>query len=97
MALYCHACGAELDIVGAVGRRDACLACRADLHACAGCVAYAPDTVKQCREPFADPPSDKRASNACDYFQYAPDKLPESSKDTRAEALRRLEDLFKKK
>ena len=97
MALFCHSCGADLDIVGIVGRRDTCPACQADLHACAACVAFEPGTVKQCREPFADPPSDKRASNACEFFQYARDRRPEQKGDERVEALRRLEELFKKK
>ena len=99
MALLCHACGRDLDMVGAVGRRDACLHCGVDLHACVGCVAFEPTTSKQCREPFADPPVSKTDANACEFFIYARDRAPGKGRPSAArdDALRRLEDLFKKK
>lgn len=68
----CGRCGAKLDIVGnAVGRRDTCPQCDAELHACIHCRHYDETVAKACKEPFAEVPEDKEEANFCDYFQIA--------------------------
>lgn len=94
MALLCHACGRDLDILGAVGRRDECTFCGADLHACVGCVAYDPTTRKKCREPAAEPPVSKTDGNACEFFIYARTRGPQEEADESVAARARLEALF---
>jgi hypothetical protein len=66
----CGSCGARLDIVGnAVGRRDTCPECDAELHACIHCRHYDETVAKQCKEPFAEVPDDKTDANFCEYYQ----------------------------
>lgn len=66
----CAKCGTKLDAVGAaVGRRDVCSKCGADLHACVQCRHYDVTVAKDCKEPFAEVPQDKESANFCDLFQ----------------------------
>jgi hypothetical protein len=66
----CGHCGRTLEIVGnQVGRRDTCPGCGAELHACRHCRHYDPAIAKECKEPFAEVPSDKDDANFCEFFQ----------------------------
>jgi len=66
----CGHCGAELSIVAnQVGRSDVCPRCEEDLRACRNCRHFDPSVAKQCKEPFAEVPSDKDRANFCEYFQ----------------------------
>jgi hypothetical protein len=66
----CARCGQTVPIVGnQVGRRDLCGHCGAELHACIQCRHYDLTVAKQCKEPFAEVPSDKDDANFCEFFQ----------------------------
>lgn len=94
----CHACRGEVDlgITGAAGRRDECPHCRAALHACLNCHAYDESMRHGCREPQAEPPSDKERANACELFVFRNGPRAPLESDPRPEALSALEALFKK-
>lgn len=82
----CWKCGAALvDLPLPLARLATCPACRAELHVCRACVFFAREVANQCREPVAEPVSDKTRSNFCGYFQlrpdaYRPDAAPSSSR-----------------
>jgi len=91
----CAFCGADVEVIGRVGRRDECPACGRDLHACMQCRHYDRSFHNQCREPQAATVGDKESSNFCEFFEFGRDEMSEREK---AEASKRhLEDLFKKK
>lgn len=56
-----------------VSRLAECPACGAQLHVCRACQFHARDAANACREPVADPVSDKERANFCGYFQPAAD------------------------
>lgn len=89
----CHGCGAALRIEGPVGRRSACPACDADLHACVNCRHFDEAAPHECREPHADKFVDKVASNACELFQLG-DGASRRRGDTGAAARAQLAALF---
>lgn len=95
---FCHACAKELDlgVGGIVGRRDECPHCREPLHACRNCHAFDETVRYGCRERQAEPPRDKTAANACDYFVLRKDAPAPREEDPRANALAALDALFKK-
>ncbi|MFL5319856.1 MAG: hypothetical protein ACJ790_09375 [Myxococcaceae bacterium] len=92
----CGNCGEELAIVGnAVGRRDTCPSCEAELHACRHCRHFDETVAKGCKEPFAEVPADKDDANFCEFFQIGEGgKGPGSNKDS---VLSAAEALFKKR
>ena len=94
----CHACGYDLSDTRLIGRRDTCLSCGTDLHVCANCTAFDPTAWRgQCREPQAEPPSDKNAANACDWFTLRVGSWePKAQDDAAAKARAALEAIFKK-
>lgn len=92
----CAKCGTKLDIVGnQVGRRDTCPSCGAELHACVQCRHFDPHVAKQCKEPFAEVPSDKDEANFCEFFQVGEGGV--SAQVQRASLLDAAEALFKKR
>jgi ribosome-binding protein aMBF1 (putative translation factor) len=94
----CQVCGTEVVVLGAVGRRDVCGVCGAELHACRQCAFYDLHVADQCREPEADKVQDKEAGNFCDFFRFSHEiPPPRAAVDPAAEARKRLDDLFKKK
>jgi predicted RNA-binding Zn-ribbon protein involved in translation (DUF1610 family) len=92
----CGHCGRPLDIVGnQVGRRDTCPHCGEEVHSCRNCRHFEPSVSKQCKEPFADVPSDKDGANFCELFQIGEGGL--HAKEGRAELLSAAEALFRKR
>jgi hypothetical protein len=63
----CWSCGTELLAVDYT-REGTCPACRKQTHVCRNCRFYDTTKANQCREPIADPVSDKQRANFCDYF-----------------------------
>lgn len=95
MERFCHHCGHDIGPVARVGRRDACLHCRADLHCCLNCSVFAPTAHNQCREPQAERQVDKTVGNFCEHFSFRIGRLATTAKD--ADARARLAALFAKK
>jgi hypothetical protein len=94
----CHACRKEIDlgVSGTAGRRDDCPHCRAALHCCLNCHAYDESMRYGCREPQAEPPSEKERANACELFVFKKGERVARQEDPRSQALKALDALFKK-
>ena len=85
-----------MDIVGTqVGRREPCPHCGEPLRSCRNCRHFEETAPKQCKEPFAEVPSDKDEPNFCDLYQLG-DGDPRG-KPSRDEVLSAAEALFRKK
>ncbi len=97
MERLCHHCGRDIGPMERVGRRDACLHCRADLHCCLNCSFHDPHCHNQCREPQAEPQVEKTAGNFCDYFSFRIGPVSGTRTLARAHARARLDALFGKK
>jgi predicted RNA-binding Zn-ribbon protein involved in translation (DUF1610 family) len=92
----CAICGTPLPIIGnQVGRRDTCPSCGADLHACRHCRHFDETVAKQCKEPFAEVPSDKDDANFCELFQIG--EGGKTARQGRDAQLSAAEALFKKR
>jgi hypothetical protein len=69
-SLYCWKCGAEVrDEPLPLSRMAECPACRAQLHVCRMCAFFDSSVANSCREPVADPVTDKERANFCGYLQ----------------------------
>ena len=66
------------------------------LHCCRNCRFHDAAAHNQCREPQADWVKEKEMANFCDYFE-ALSKTSAEETSRKEEALKRLDDLFKKK
>ena len=95
MKLSCWKCGhtAE-DLPMPLGRREVCAACNADLHVCRQCQWYERSAPNGCREPVADPVSDKDRANFCGYFTLKSDAYASADTGEAAMARAKLASLF---
>jgi len=94
--MICYNCQEEIAIESKLTRNATCPKCLSYLHCCRNCRFYDPNAHNQCREPQAEWVKDKEAANYCDFFE--PGAGGKVSQDSRkAEAKKKLNDLFKKK
>lgn len=91
----CYSCGKSIDPQTAIGFRDECASCGADLHVCLNCEFYDPNAADECREPSAERVQEKDRSNFCEYFQ--PSDRKGRSGESVEEARKRFQSIFKKK
>ena len=92
--LNCWRCGAEVtDEPLPLSRTAECRACRAELHVCWMCEFYDTGKANACREPVAEPVSDKTRANFCGWFRPRAG-LSGAGTSAADEARRRLDDLF---
>ena len=90
----CWKCGGPLlDLLLPLARHEECPHCRVQLHVCRMCEFFDTAAPQQCREPVADPVSDKQRANFCGYFQINPHafSVPSGESD---ESRRQLDSLF---
>jgi hypothetical protein len=80
-----------------IGRRDACLACGADLHCCRNCGLHDPLLHNQCREPQAEVQVDRERGNFCEFFSFRAAVPGPAGADPAKPARARLDALFAKK
>jgi hypothetical protein len=93
--LNCWRCGAAVvEEPLPLSRAAECRACRAELHVCRMCEFYAPGRANDCREPVAEPVSDKARANFCGWFRPRAGLAP-AGNDAAEAARRQLEDLFR--
>jgi hypothetical protein len=92
----CHRCGADIGRIERVGRRDACLACGADLHCCRNCRFYTPGHHNDCLENQAERQVDKVVGNFCDFFAFRAGAAA-STKPVGSDARSKLDTLFAKR
>lgn len=69
ITLACFKCGASLNFIDRVGRREECPQCHEDVHVCRNCEFYDAKVYNECREPAAEVVRDKERANHCDYFR----------------------------
>jgi hypothetical protein len=92
----CHSCGKEVRVQGRLGREETCAHCRGDLHCCLNCRLYDEQAQNRCREPAAEWVNDREKNNFCEYFAFKDSPGGGRERKERAEALAKLEALFKK-
>ena len=90
----CAFCGADVEVLGRVGRREECPSCKRDLHACLQCKLFDRSYHNQCREPQAACVSEKESSNFCEFFDFGRDA--ESERARAEDSRKKLEELFRK-
>lgn len=91
----CGHCKKEVEAVDKFfSRKSVCPKCNSDLHVCLNCRFYAESAHNKCLEPKAEFQRTRDRANFCDYFEFG-EKATSSSGD-REDALKRLNDLFKK-
>lgn len=98
MEYFCHSCNAVVSLIeGKAGRKDTCDSCDADLHACLNCRFHDASAYNECSEPNAERVLEKDRSNFCDYFEFRTGKGSRSGSkaNEKADALKKLDDLFK--
>jgi hypothetical protein len=67
--LNCWNCGAaQTALVAPPTRHDFCSACGEALHCCRQCTSFDRSAPGQCREPRAEPPTDRESANFCEWF-----------------------------
>lgn len=88
----CWSCGTRLLAID-YQRESECPTCRKQTHVCRNCRFYEPGRPADCREPVAEPVSDKQRANFCGYFEPSGDA---HSPDTADQAALRAaaDDLF---
>ena len=98
MKATCFNCRAELPFNpgSIVGRGDTCDNCRSDVRVCLNCRHYDPNAYNECGEPMAERVVDKNRANFCDYFSLSAGSGAAAADNSKADALRKLDDLFKK-
>lgn len=91
----CAKCKKEVEPDKYFSRKSTCPKCGGDLHICLNCRFYSESAHNKCREPKAEFQRSREKANFCDYFSFREGSGP-SSPGEKEDALKRLEDLFKK-
>lgn len=93
--MICHACNNTFQIDGFISRASECPHCSADVHCCLNCDNYDPAAHNRCREPQAEWVSNREKANFCGFFK--PNRLKAAGKatDSRGDARRAFDSLFK--
>ena len=92
----CSLCGTQIEVDKYFSRKSVCAKCGADLHICMNCRFYSERAHNKCSEPKAEFQRSREKANFCDYFVFREDDRPSSSSGAREDALKKLDDLFKK-
>lgn len=91
----CALCRKEIDIDKYFSRKSTCAKCGGDLHICLNCKFYRETSHNKCLETKAEFQRSRDRANFCDYFIFK-ESASLSAGGRREDALRKLEDLFKK-
>lgn len=92
----CFKCGHTLEKTD-FGRQDQCPQCHTSTHCCLNCTHYDSTRYNECTEPIAERVVDKEKANFCDYFKPLNKSRTKQPDNSRQEALKKAEALFKKK
>ncbi|GAB4293121.1 MAG: hypothetical protein Kow0090_07350 [Myxococcota bacterium] len=93
--VICFKCGASSEYENVLSRSAECEKCGSDLKVCLNCKFYDESAHNQCVEPQAEPVAVKDRGNFCGYFEPS-GKGGKGGGDSRDEAKKRLDALFKK-
>jgi predicted RNA-binding Zn-ribbon protein involved in translation (DUF1610 family) len=91
----CVLCGKEVAIDKYFTRKSVCPDCGGDLHICLNCRFYSETAHNKCLEQKAEFQRSREKANFCDYFIFVEGRSA-SSVASKADALKKLDDLFKK-
>ena len=91
----CSLCGTQIEIDKYFSRKSVCSKCGGDLHICMNCRFYSERAHNKCSEPKAEFQRSREKANFCDYFVFG-EGLPSTSDKGKEDALKKLDDLFKK-
>lgn len=93
----CALCKNQIDVGREMSRRQTCKNCGGDLYICLNCRFYSESAHNKCIETKAEHQRHRDKANFCDYFQWAEGRSQggSDSTDVKAEARRKLDDLFK--
>ena len=91
----CALCGKQVGIDKYFSRKSACPKCGGDLHICMNCRFYSENAHNKCTEPKAEFQRSREKANFCDYFVFSEGQQA-TSDSAKADALKKLDDLFKK-
>jgi hypothetical protein len=91
----CALCGKEIEIDKYFSRKSICPHCGGDIHICLNCKFYSEKSHNKCLEPKAEFQRSRDRANFCDYFIYH-ESASVSSRNEKEDALKKLNDLFKK-
>jgi hypothetical protein len=89
----CALCSTAVEINKYFTRKSTCPKCRGDLHICLNCRFYSVASHNKCGEPKAEFQRSRDKANFCDYFSFRESTAGSSGKE---DALKKLEDLFRK-
>ncbi len=91
----CSLCGKQVEVDKYFSRKSACAKCGGDLHICMNCRFYSDKAHNKCTEPKAEFQRTRDKANFCDYFVFR-EGADSSSEAAKADAMKKLDDLFKK-
>ena len=91
----CALCRTAVDIDKYFTRKSTCPKCGGDLQICLNCRFYSVTSHNKCSEPKAEFQRSRDKANFCDYFSFAESSGRSSGAD-KTDAVKKLEDLFKK-
>jgi hypothetical protein len=91
----CVLCGEEVETDKFFSRKSTCSKCGGDLHICLNCRFYSETSHNKCLEPKAEFQRTREMANFCDYFTFR-ESASSSSGNEKDDALKKLEELFKK-
>jgi len=91
----CALCGKKVEVDKYFSRKSICADCRGDLHICLNCRFYSETSHNKCLEPKAEFQRSRDRANFCDYFVFR-EAASSSSSRGKGDAIKRLEELFKK-
>ena len=95
MMKTCALCSTAVDIDKYFTRKSACPKCGGDLHICLNCRFYSATSHNKCSEPKAEFQRSRDKANFCDYFSFRESDAASSGMG-KEDALKKLEDLFRK-
>ena len=90
----CALCRKELEVDRFFSRKSTCPECGGDLHICLNCRFYSETSHNKCLEPKAEFQRTRDRANFCDFFVFR--EGPASASPEREDALKKLNDLFRK-
>jgi predicted RNA-binding Zn-ribbon protein involved in translation (DUF1610 family) len=94
----CALCGKQIDIDKYFSRKSTCPKCGGDLHICLNCKFYSETSHNKCLETKAEFQRSRDKANFCEYLTFKKSSSPSAGGGAggKKDALRKLEDLFKK-
>jgi hypothetical protein len=93
----CALCKKEIEVDKYFSRKAICPNCKGDLHICLNCRFYSETAHNKCIEPKAEFQRWRDKANFCDYFVFGERALRPGLDKEKADALKKLDDLFNKK